>query len=562
MNAPVCVRAPLKFLGLGLMFWAAAALAQFPFPGQYPYPGGSPYPGGPYPGGGYPGGQQNPQQQQPQNSRRPRAVSVTTDGMVRRVSGNRLVIQADDYRIVWFRITAQTTAEKNGDKVDVGAFQPGDRVSVDSTQDDDGNLTATDVNWTRAGSPAERAAAQQTWDLPGTEAASGGGRPSGPSSSDYVDDDDRPILRRNKTDADSKPPESQKAPAEQTPPAEQTKDAAPAQNASPAPVANDDDANAPPATQDQPPPPPREADDPGRPVLRRGGPAAAHQPAPPQASANPAPAQPPRAASPARTPNNAPVLTGVSSDTQARPRLPQQAAAANEDPLIAKVREAAFAYSSTLPNFFCQQFTTRYRTENIRQGWQSIDLVSADVAYENGQESYRNIKEGNGTKVRTMDELGGTRSTGEFSSELQDLMSEATGAVFRRDGTDTIRGRSAIVFKLDVPRERSHWRVEAPSQLYYPAYRGSIWVDKETSRVLRIEMQARNLPIEFPFDTVESATDYDFIRLAAAEREFLLPSNAEVLSCERGTSFCSRNRIEFRNYRKFQANSSITFDSN
>jgi hypothetical protein len=159
-----------------------------------------------------------------------------------------------------------------------------------------------------------------------------------------------------------------------------------------------------------------------------------------------------------------------------------------------------------------------------------------------------------------MDQLEGTRSTGEFSSMLQDLMSPATGAAFRRSGTDTIHGRSAIVFKLDIPRERSHWRIEAPSQLYYPAIRGTIWVDKETSRVLRIEMEASNLPRLFPFDTVEAATDYDFIRLSAAEQEFLLPADAEVLNCERGSTACSRNRIEFHNYRKFDAATSITFD--
>jgi len=43
-------------------------------------------------------------------------------------------------------------------------------------------------------------------------------------------------------------------------------------------------------------------------------------------------------------------------------------------------------------------------------------------------------------------------------------------------------------------------------------------------------------------------------------REFLLPSDAEVLSCEQGSDRCVRNHIEFRNYRKFGAESDITFD--
>jgi hypothetical protein len=33
-----------------------------------------------------------------------------------------------------------------------------------------------------------------------------------------------------------------------------------------------------------------------------------------------------------------------------------------------------------------------------------------------------------------------------------------------------------------------------------------------------------------------------------------------VLSCQQGSSHCSRNRIEFRNYRKFGAESGITYD--
>jgi hypothetical protein len=78
--------------------------------------------------------------------------------------------------------------------------------------------------------------------------------------------------------------------------------------------------------------------------------------------------------------------------------------------------------------------------------------------------------------------------------------------------------------------------------------------------VLRIEMQSRNMPILFPFDTTESAVDYDFVRLAIPE-PFLLPVDAEVLSCVRGSSNCSRNKIEFRNYRKFGSESSITFDN-
>jgi hypothetical protein len=34
----------------------------------------------------------------------------------------------------------------------------------------------------------------------------------------------------------------------------------------------------------------------------------------------------------------------------------------------------------------------------------------------------------------------------------------------------------------------------------------------------------------------------------------------KALSCERGTSLCLRNVIDFRNYKKFGADTSITFE--
>jgi hypothetical protein len=75
-------------------------------------------------------------------------------------------------------------------------------------------------------------------------------------------------------------------------------------------------------------------------------------------------------------------------------------------------------------------------------------------------------------------------------------------------------------------------------------------VDPKTARVLRIEMQARNLPPDFPMDTVESAVDYSYITISGTS--FLLPVHAESLGCERSTNNCSHNIIDFRNYHELQ----------
>lgn len=71
-------------------------------------------------------------------------------------------------------------------------------------------------------------------------------------------------------------------------------------------------------------------------------------------------------------------------------------------------------------------------------------------------------------------------------------------------------------------------------------------------------MQAQQIPEGFPLDTVESAVDYEYVRLG--EGRYLLPVHAETLGCQRGSSVCTRNSIDFRNYHKYGADSSITFE--
>jgi hypothetical protein len=437
---------------------------------------------------------------------------------------------------------------------------------VESTEDDRGYFTATAVRFEKAGSAEDRAHAIETWDLPKLDGK--GAVASASSSTVREPGDDRPVLRRktesqdsdtqSASDNSSKP--APDPPKTQTAPSDGSKtDATKTEQAK----INPDD-----IPDDRPTTTLKTADqtarDPDAPVLKRGRPSQSSSQSSAQTDSGASSASgatPVQSASRASSSTTAdPTIGGGrSSETVRSTAPPSILTQTSDDPVIEKAREVAFEFSGNLPNFFCQQMTTRYQSDHPKQGWDAIDIVTADVAYEDGRETYKNIKVGNKPVGKAMEDIEGTRSTGEFASILLDLLAPETGAAFRRTGSDTIHGRATFVYKFDVPRERSHWRVEATAQLYYPAYSGSIWVDKQTSRVLRIEQQARNIPVLFPFDTTESATDYDFVRLATPEA-FLLPVDAEILSCVRGSSICARNRIEFRNYRKFGAESSVTFD--
>jgi hypothetical protein len=229
------------------------------------------------------------------------------------------------------------------------------------------------------------------------------------------------------------------------------------------------------------------------------------------------------------------------------------------DEVIDDARYAAYSYSETLPNYVVKQYTTRYATAVARGGrtsWQALDNVTADVIEENGTEKYKNILV-NGKPPRDDVEKTGSWSRGEFSSLLLDVLSPLTNADFHGKRATTIVNRAAFRYDFSVEQPNSHWHVESEGQSYLPAYTGAIWIDKDNYRVLRIELAAQNMPRTFPLDQVESAVDYDYVLIG--EGKYLLPVHSEALSCGRGVG-CTRNVIEFRNYKKFTADTSITFE--
>ena len=261
----------------------------------------------------------------------------------------------------------------------------------------------------------------------------------------------------------------------------------------------------------------------GRPILKRGT-----QPTLPPCPDPPPDAEPPAASIPTRSLN------------------PSEA-------LIERARQAAFEFSEKLPNFICQEIMSRF-TQRGREEM-ALDVVSADIIYDDAHETYRNVKINDRPTDRALEEIGGSWSTGEFATTLLDLFHPDTDARFQSGGASTISGSSAQVYDFEVRREKSHWMLHAGSQTLTAAYGGSVWVDPKIARVLRIEMQARNIPSDFPMDTVESAVDYSYVWIGGTS--FLLPVHAESLGCQRGINNCSHNVIDFRNYHEFKADIKI-----
>ncbi|MCC7499912.1 MAG: hypothetical protein IT160_20195 [Bryobacterales bacterium] len=251
----------------------------------------------------------------------------------------------------------------------------------------------------------------------------------------------------------------------------------------------------------------------------------------------------------------------IEGSTEQAANVPHAAAAApvepNEDPIITKARRASSAFTERLPNYLCTEYMTRYQSDTRPVNWQPLDVVSTEVVYQDGKEDYRKVSVNGKQTKKAITELGGSWSTGEFATILVDLFSPSSQASFFFRGESASSGIAARIYDFRVEKANSHWHVQVAGQWVLPAYKGSIWIDPKAGRVLRIEMQAAYLPDEFPLDQVESAVDYEPVRLGAGK--YLLPVHAENLACQRFSLECSRSAIDFRNYHVFGSDTAIQY---
>ena len=230
--------------------------------------------------------------------------------------------------------------------------------------------------------------------------------------------------------------------------------------------------------------------------------------------------------------------------------------------LLERTRKTTLGAAETMPDYLVNQRITRSRAFGQSKNWTPYDRLSIAVSYRQGAGEDYKLLTVDGMPV-TQDQsynmkLGGTISMGEYVSALKELFSPESRAEFRAVDTDTLRGRRTIVYEYEVKKEFSRQSLGWGSggsmmQQTIAGYRGRIWVDRETNRVLRLEDVSNDIDPGFPITAASKVIDYEWVTIA--EVPHLLPSQAtvELTAHDRGQTEQTRNQILFRGYRKFGA---------
>jgi hypothetical protein len=254
-------------------------------------------------------------------------------------------------------------------------------------------------------------------------------------------------------------------------------------------------------------------------------------------------------------------ITQVKSVPKPPPSSQEQAA------IIDDVREYALNYSKTLPDYICTLVVRRYAAPipgskyGGRRGddpsWQMQNTLTVKLSYFEQHEDYKLILVNNTPTQTDYSKVGGTRSSGEFGTLLLQVFEPNTETHFEWDHWGLLRSRPTYVFAYHVAQERSRWHVTSDNEDVVPAYKGLIYVDQETHQVLRISLEAVDLPPAFPVKQASDTLDYDYQDVGG--QRFLLPLKNKVLMS--GGDVLTRNDNEYHLYHKYSADSAISFDT-
>lgn len=224
--------------------------------------------------------------------------------------------------------------------------------------------------------------------------------------------------------------------------------------------------------------------------------------------------------------------------------------------VLADASANALSYARSLPDFICEELVKR--SEQLNGYWRPHDELVLKLSYFQQHEDYKLVSVNGRPRNANFDEVGGATSQGEFGSILK-LVFESS-ARFQWDHWSTLRKRPVHVFSFRIPASKSLYRIDFQSGIRGPrisakvGQAGWIYVDQETKNILRIVADAIDVPEDFPIQKSSTTVDYDFTKVG--QREFLLPIRADI----RMTGpIITRNEVFFHAYRKFGAETSITF---
>lgn len=226
--------------------------------------------------------------------------------------------------------------------------------------------------------------------------------------------------------------------------------------------------------------------------------------------------------------------------------------------ILDAMHEYAASYVSALPDFLCLQVTEQFQAGKKGDRWRQLDSLTSKLVFANGQE-HRTLQLINGHPPA----LGHAShrpliTNGEFAILIANIFSESSQAHFEWKGWTMLKDQRCAVFSYSIEQQHSTMKLGLSDlATAVVPYRGFVFADPASGAIRRVTNMADEIPPEVRTRSI--ATTIDYAPVTVGTISYLLPSDASVeIAIPSGRI---RNELHFRDYQKFEASSTITFDA-
>lgn len=242
------------------------------------------------------------------------------------------------------------------------------------------------------------------------------------------------------------------------------------------------------------------------------------------------------------------------------PTIDEQRAAFRE------ISRNALHYTVGLPDFICTESIHRFTLTPDRFSltyppWKQKNALTVKLTYFGNHEKYELTHINGHAAGRGYESSGGAVSEGDFGSMLLEIFVPESETKFLWDHYTLLRKRLTHVYSYRTLQEHSHFKISIGAtpdgrNTVIAGRHGFIYADAETRMVMRITGEAESIPTNFPITAQSNMVDYDMAEVGG--RRILLPLRAEQRMKTPQLQY--KNVVDFHDYRKFTAESSISFD--
>jgi hypothetical protein len=236
----------------------------------------------------------------------------------------------------------------------------------------------------------------------------------------------------------------------------------------------------------------------------------------------------------------------------------QRPSDADSKALIERSRQKALAYTQSLPDFECSEVVHRDVAPSDGKntlGWRRMDVLTIKLGYFEHREQHKLELINGAPSDKKYEQLAGAIGRGEFGGVLRTIFDPASQTAFDWDSWKSVKKRRVAVYQYAVSAANSPYSLGHNGGQAIVGLHGVVEIDNETGEVLHFTYVAYDIPTALDLQSAISSVDYDLADVGG--RNYLLPvrSETELHSSEMWT----RNKMEFRGYHKFSAESVIDF---